>query len=259
MSLAGIELFERHRDLLLRRSSRIGIVDPIELDSLLQRVEKGDPDAQQKFFCLLTTKFTGFFRHPRHFAMAAQHAMEAVRRNGRARLWSAGAATGEEPYSLAIAVIEVFQRDDLPINILATDVDVEALEIGRRGEYSETALRGLEPSRRQRFLGEDRNARRFVVADALRQLVDFRALNLADEKWPIDGPLDVIFCRNVLMYLETGLRHTVVERMASLLAPGGLLMLDPTEHLGKAGHLFESRGDGVYSLRGSSPTPRGGA
>ena len=83
----------------------------------------------------------------------------------------------------------------------------------------------------------------------MRRLVEFRALNLASEAWPVEGPFDVIFCRNVLMYLETCHRYAVLERMASLLAPDGLLILDPTEHLGKAGHLFTPAADGVYSRR----------
>jgi chemotaxis protein methyltransferase CheR len=77
--------------------------------------------------------------------------------------------------------------------------------------------------------------------------VEFRPLNLTDVSWPIAGPFDVVFCRNVLLYLEAGYRYSVLERVASLLAPDGLLMLDPTEHLGAAGHLFVTRSNGVYA------------
>lgn len=80
-------------------------------------------------------------------------------------------------------------------------------------------------------------------------MVEFRPLNLAGVDWSLEGPLDVVFCRNLLMYLETGHRYAVLERIASLLAPGGLLIVDPAEHLWKAGHWFESAGDGVYRRR----------
>ena len=85
----------------------------------------------------------------------------------------------------------------------------------------------------------------------VRRLVEFSALNLVDVTWQnIEGPFDVIFCRNVLMYLETSYRYAVAERLASLLAPDGLLILDPTEHLGKASHFFvPSAADAVYSRR----------
>ena len=81
-------------------------------------------------------------------------------------------------------------------------------------------------------------------------------MNLADVLWPVEGPFDVVFCRNVLMYLEACHRYAVVERLASVLAPDGLLILDPTEHLGKAGHLFTPGADGVYSRRRLSCPPR---
>jgi chemotaxis protein methyltransferase CheR len=79
--------------------------------------------------------------------------------------------------------------------------------------------------------------------------VEFRILNLADSSWQITGPFDVILCRNVLMYLEGRHRVAALERMASLLASDGLLMLDPAEHLGEARHLFVGGADGVYSGR----------
>jgi chemotaxis protein methyltransferase CheR len=249
LRLAGIELLERHRELLQRRCRRIGILNPASLDALLRAAEDGDPAAGQQFVGLITTKFTGFFRHPSHFELAARHAAEVARRCGLARLWSAGAATGEEPYSLAMALIGAFQRDDPPVNILATDIDEDALVIAQRGEYGKAALGKLSPEQRDRCFRESKGPASWRLAPAVRQLVEFRVLNLIDPAWPIEGQFDVIFCRNVLMYLEARHRHAALERMASLLAPDGLLMLDPTEHLGRAVHLFLPGAGSVYSLR----------
>ena len=252
LRLAGIELAERHRELLDRRGRRLGALGGDGLDSLLRAAEEGETSATQQFIRLLTTKFTGFFRHPRHFEIAAQHALRTVSHRHPARLWSAAAATGEEPYSLAMTLIETFRREDPPASILATDVDVEALAVGQRGEYGEAALRGLDPPRRERFLSASNVVRRRTVAPAVRRLVEFRALNLISEAWLVEGPFDVILCRNVLMYLETRHRCAVLERLASLLAPDGLLMIDPAEHLSKAGHLFTPGPDAVYRRRGAS-------
>jgi chemotaxis protein methyltransferase CheR len=315
LSLAGIELVERHRELLDHRSRRLGIRDSAGLDALLNAAEKGEATATQQLLCLLTTKFTGFFRHPRHFEIAAQHALRAARQRDRTRLWSAGAATGEEPFSLAMALIEAFGQDDPPAGILATDVDVDALAVAARGEYSEPVVKAVKAERRTRFfsrndaveenrergdhaasgrklndafdeprkpslsreakrpesrapqliprcdaasassstaafqVGQTGAARCWSVAPAVRRLVEFRPLNLAGTDWPVEGPFDVIFCRNVLMYLEARHRCAALERMASLLAPEGLLLLDPTEHPGQAGHLFTPGAGGVYSLR----------
>jgi chemotaxis protein methyltransferase CheR len=118
-------------------------------------------------------------------------------------------------------------------------------------------LRSLSAERRERFLREGSDGRRWRIAPAARRLVEFRALNLAEVAWAVEGPFDVIFCRNVLMYLEACHRYAVLERLASLLAPEGLLMLDPTEHPGRAGHLFAGGSDGVYERRrASAPPPR---
>ena len=94
------------------------------------------------------------------------------------------------------------------------------------------------------------------MVPAVRRLVEFRAQNLTSIEWPVEGLFDMIFCRNVLMYLEVSHRYAVLEHLASLLAPDGLLMLDPAEHLGKAGHLFTPGVDAVYSCRRAAPSKR---
>ncbi|PYN95310.1 MAG: hypothetical protein DMD91_25300 [Candidatus Rokuibacteriota bacterium] len=247
LGLAGIELFDRHRELLQRRSDRLAEHDA--LDTLLGAAEGGDADARRRLIELLTTNFTGFFRHPWHFHLAAEHALWAVHRRGSARLWSAAAATGEEPYSLAMALIDVLQRDDPAVTIVATDIDEAALAVARNAEYGEAALEALEPAHRERFVGEPTGGKRRLLVPAVRRLVEFRRLNLADVAWPLDGPFDVVFCRNVIMYLEAGHRYAVLERIASMLEPSGLLLLDPSEHLGGAAALFVDRGNGAYSPR----------
>jgi chemotaxis protein methyltransferase CheR len=249
LNLAGIELADRHRELLERRGRRMEIADSAAFEALLCAAEQSDAAASRKFLHLLTTKFTEFFRHPAQLDAAAEHAFRVAGERSRARLWSAAGATGEEPYSLAIALIERFGRDDPPASVLATDVDADALAVATRGEYSDAALRPLSAARRGRFLNTADSPRQFRIADAVRGLVDFRVLNLAGATWPVAGPFDVILCRNALMYLETGQRHRVVERMASLLAPGGLFLLDPVENLGSAADLFAPIASGVYVLR----------
>jgi chemotaxis protein methyltransferase CheR len=249
LSLAGLELVERHRELLARRSRRHGICDDAGLDALLNAAEEGESSATQRLVCLLTTKFTGFFRHPRHFETAAKHALQVAGLRGRARLWSAGTATGEEAWSLAMALVEVFPRDNPPTSILGTDVDMEALALAQRGEYGPASLQALSQERRERFFSETGVPQRQRIASSVRPLVEFRLLNFVSEDWPVEGPFDVIFCRNVLMYLEAHHRHIVLQRLAGLLQPQGLLFLDPTEHLGPAGHWFAPQASGVYSLR----------
>jgi len=246
LSLAGIQLSERHRELLVSRCRRLKIEDPASLNELLGAAEKGDGPARQRLIGLFTTSHTGFFRNPGHFAIASDHALRAIHKRGRARLWSAAAATGEEPYSLAIALIDAALRDDPPVTILATDINSQVLEFAKRGEYSEVSLRSLDTGQRARFFSESAGSGNWRISRTAGRLIEFRELNLNSEIWPVDGPFDVVLCRNLLMYLDTHHRHLVLQRMASLIAPDGLLILDPAEHLGKSSHLFGSGSDGVY-------------
>jgi chemotaxis protein methyltransferase CheR len=177
------------------------------------------------------------------------------------RIWSAAAATGEEPYSLAMALIEAFERDDPPVSILASDVDVEALTVAQRGEYADAAINALGPPRRERFSTQAEAKVRWKIVPAVRRLVEFRPVNLASADWDVKAPFDVIFCRNVLMYLQARHRETALVRFASLLAPDGLLVLDPAEHLAGAATWFSPLASGstaaarqppLLSIRGES-------
>lgn len=246
LHIAGIELAERHRELLYRRSERLGASGGDAFDHLLDAAECGDNKAGQRLIRLITTKFTGFFRHPRQFETAAKAALKAAQQQGRARLWSAGTATGEEAYSLAMSMVECFHREEPSVTILATDVDEEALKIAQRAEYGARAMNAVEPVRRAGFFTQTA-AQRWVINPSVRRSVEFRSLNLAGISWAVKGPFDVIFCRNVLMYLEESCRYSVLQRMASLLTSEGLLILDPSEHPGRAEHLFLGGPDAIYS------------
>jgi len=256
LRLAGIELFDRHRDFVWQRMRRAGVGNASAIDALLSAAEQGVPEAERQFIGLTATRFTGFFRHPWHFDIAAEHALWAAQRRGRAQFWSAAASTGEEPYSLAMALVEIFGSDNPPATILATDIDESALGIAQGGEYGEPVLRAIDDVRRQRFFVATNVPGRWRVGPAVRRLVEFRAVNLAAATWQLAPPFDVIFCRNVLMYLETARREAALERMASLLLPGGTLILDPAEHVGSVRHLFTAGTNGVYSLGPSSLDPR---
>lgn len=245
--LAGIALAGRHRELLAHRGRRLGLPDEGSLNRLLDAAETGDAAATRTLLRLLTTPFTGFFRHPAHFDRAAAHALEAAGRRGTARVWSAAAATGEEPWSLAITLLERAATQPPRVSVLATDIDAHALTLAERGEYGAAAMQAVSRERRDRFFVPLDNGR-WGVAPGVRALVTFGPLNLADPGWSVEGPFDVIFCRNVLMYLEAGRRQAVLERLASRLAPDGLLLLDPTEHPGRAGVRVVPAGGGAYRL-----------
>jgi chemotaxis protein methyltransferase CheR len=246
LRIAGIELFQRHNEILERRAHRVGVFGDDAYREFLRTVEQGDGAAQRRFVSMITTNFTGFFRHPQHFDLAAEHALYAVHRRGTAHLWSAAASTGEEPYSLAMSLCEVFRRETVPATVDATDIDEDALESGQRGVYN---LRTLEPAWSARYFERDVSPLQVRVSDTARRLIRFRALNLTDTEWSLSQTYDVVFCRNVLMYLHPEHRYAVLERIVSVMARDGVLFLDPSEHLGRAAHWFESGTRGMYALR----------
>ena len=247
--LAGIALFDRHRDLLSRRGRRLGIANPTAMDALLTAADQGDPEARRRMIGLVTTPHTGFFRRPAHFTAAAQHALEVATNRGRARLWSAAAATGEEPYSLAMALLEAWGGPEVPASVLATDINEDTLAWAQTAEYGPAALRACSPQQRERFFAPSHTAGRWTLRPVVRQLVEFRMLNLIDATWPIDRLFDVIFCRNALMYLEWEHRTSVLARLTSRLAADGLLLLDPVEVPTSAADWIETETPGIYRRR----------
>jgi chemotaxis protein methyltransferase CheR len=204
----------------------------------------------------LTTNLTHFFREPHHLDMVTQElaprALETTARGGRFRIWSAGCSTGEEPYSIALALLrhspEIASRD---VQILATDIDSEVVAYGERGAYDKNVVRPVEASLLQRYFqtGWGPNADRYVVCDELRAMTSFKTLNLM-QHWPLSGKMDAIFCRNVVIYFDEATKAVLWQRFAEVLKPGALLMIGHSERIsGPARDLFEPAGLTTYRLR----------
>jgi chemotaxis protein methyltransferase CheR len=252
LELAGIQLVERHRELLASRCRRLRIADPNGLDALLDAAQRQDSAARRSLIGLLTICHTSFFRNPKQIEIATGHALRALKERGEARVWCAAASTGEEPYSLAASLLRASGGKTPPVRILATDINSSVLETARGGEYPESALRHLDMGTRQQFFVPPTEGGFWRIADAVRSLVTFEELNLIAESWRIEGPFDVVFCRNILMYLAPCTRTEVLLRINPLLAPDGILILDPAEHLGAAQQHFRSLHHGVYSAHKTS-------
>ena len=180
------------------------------------------------FIHALTVRESHFFRDAELFAALEQRVLPDLIAGRRERLaiWSAGCAGGEEPYSLALLLERLLGRHAArAVTLIATDVDAIALEAARRGLYTDWSLRGLPAWARVRGLRT--RARRHEVLPELRARVSFAPLNLAADPYPCG--LDLIVCRNVLMYFTEPARRAAVERLAAALAPGGWLALSPLD------------------------------
>ncbi len=195
----------------------------------------GGDEELRRLLPLVTVGKTGFFRDERQFeALAAllPGLLERPRRGGPpAALWSAGCATGEEPYSIAIAAAEAGARPG-ELELLATDLNPEAVAAAAGGRFDERRTRGLPPPLRERHLEPDGEGWR--VGAPLRQLVTaIRTHNLAAAGYPLPagGGWDVIFCRNVIIYFDTATTRRVLAQLLAALRPGGYLFLGYSESL----------------------------
>ena len=195
-------------------------------------------DERRRMIEALTTNVTRFFREAHHFehltAEVLPELIERARQGERVRLWSAGCSSGEEPYSMALSLLALLP--DAPrydLKILATDVDTQVLAQGRLGRYLDTAVARIDPALREQWMvREDTGAGppTWRAGEEMRALVSFRAANLLGD-WPMKGPFQVIFCRNVVIYFDEALRDDVLSRMTGLLSPGGHLYVGHSERL----------------------------
>ncbi len=191
-------------------------------EGIVRRVLARDPEAVSALVEHAVVGETSFWRHPEQLDALG---CIAVENEAPLAIWSAGCATGEEPYSVAIALLET-GRAGKGDRILATDVSARALEIARRGGYGSRALRRLPPPVAARWFegGEERRLRSEV-----RALVTFARHNLVADPAPQGGPFDMVLCRNVLIYFDPTAAVSVMYRLANAVRPGGVLVLGPVE------------------------------
>ncbi|ARV71934.1 protein-glutamate O-methyltransferase [Vibrio campbellii] len=182
----------------------------------------------------MTTNETLWFRDTYPFTVLADKLLPEMAANKRPiKIWSAASSSGQEPYSMAMTILETQQRKPglLPsVSITATDISASMLEMCRAGVYDNLALgRGLSPERRRTFF-EDAGDGRMKVKDNVKRLVNFRPQNLMDS-YALMGKFDIIFCRNVLIYFSPEMKSKVLNQMANSLNPGGYLLLGASESL----------------------------
>jgi len=196
---------------------------------------------------VLTTNQTFFFRERAQLGCLAAHVLPHCA-GRRLRIWSAGCSTGEEPYSIAIALHEHLRgAEALDWKILGTDISRRCLEAALRGVYPEDKVAGVPPAYLTNHFEPVRDAMgaRFRVKAHLRSKVDFARLNLMSS-WPMKGPFDAIFCRNVMIYFEKSFQEELVNRLYGLLRPKGILVIGSAESLTNRAHRFEYLEPAIY-------------
>jgi len=200
----------------------------------------------------VTTNLTSFFRESHHFDYLRDILIpEKIRCNDyRLHIWSAGCSTGEEPYTIAITLFEAIpDPDKWDIKILATDIDSNVLKTGSNGVYDEARVANLDKALLRRYFkkGSGPNAGKVKVNPALSKYIHFKQLNLLHD-WPINEKLDIIFCRNVVIYFDKETKSKLVDRFADQLVDKGMLFMGHSESLYKTTERFELLGKTIYQL-----------
>jgi chemotaxis protein methyltransferase CheR len=246
---AGISLSAGKQAMVYSRlSRRLRELGHPSCASYLQWLEQATGAAAEKewqeFINALTTNLTSFFREEHHFPILAD---ELSKRRGKSiRIWCNAASTGEEPYSLAMTVIETLGAQ-ANVRIVCSDIDTKVLATAARGVYGAES-RGLSGERLKRhFLRGSGGNEGFVrIKPELQRLVEFRPFNLMDQRWSMGDPIDIVFCRNVMIYFDGPTQREVLTRMHGVMQPGGLLFAGHSENFADSKDLFRLRGKTVY-------------
>jgi len=244
---AGISLGPIKQEMVYGRlARRLRALGYDSFAQYLAHLESGDPAERESFINSLTTNLTSFFRDAHHFDFLLQRLRRIETRP--VRIWCAAAATGEEAYSIAMTACEAFDSLTPPVSIIASDIDTHVLAVAQEGIYPLEQVEKLDASRRRRFFLKGRGAQEGFarVRPELQQLVRFMRINLLDARLPLQGPFDVIFCRNVMIYFDKPTQYAILQKFIPLLREDGLLISGPAENFLNAGDLFHSLGRTVY-------------
>lgn len=233
--ITGIALTDTKKHLVHGRLVRR--LRALRLGSFREYLERIEQDANElEEFCnALTTNLTSFFRENHHFEYLAGTVLPLLQRRNastrRIRIWSAGCSTGEEPYSIAMTVAEtVGHLRDWDIRILATDIDSKVVATASAGIYPPDRFEKVPAQRRDRFFERSRDGSGYSAGHEIKRLITFKRLNLIED-WPLRGPFDVIFCRNVVIYFDKPTQRILFNRMAELQRDGDHLFIGHSESL----------------------------
>ncbi|MDH5229116.1 MAG: protein-glutamate O-methyltransferase CheR [Gammaproteobacteria bacterium] len=252
MEHTGISLSDAKKNMVYSRlSRRLRQLNIDKFSDYLKIVQSDNSDELGNFINAITTNLTSFFREPHHFDYLAKtiipELLQANARTHRIRIWSAGCSTGEEPYSIAVTLREAipnFQNWD--VKILATDLDTNVVAHAKAGVYDVERLKGMSENRRRWFKrGKGEHEGSAKASSELQSMITFKQLNLMNA-WPMKGPFDVIFCRNVVIYFDKDTQRQLFARYAELLRSDGHIFLGHSESLFKVSDRFRLIGNTMY-------------
>ncbi|PTY37476.1 chemotaxis protein CheR [Saccharospirillum sp. MSK14-1] len=245
---AGIKLGDSKRQMVYSRIVRR--LRSLNLNSFQQYLGFLDqqPDEIELFINALTTNLTSFFRESHHFNSLSDMLTERHRQGQPLRIWCAAASTGEEPYSIAMTACQTFKSLTPPVQILATDIDSQVLKTAKMGVYAESRVKDVDIDLKKSYLLKGKGEREGLVKvrPELNRLIQFQRLNLLDSKWDVAPDLDVIFCRNVMIYFDKPTQIKLLDRMVPLLAKDGYYVAGHSETIDREYRALRLVGKTIY-------------
>lgn len=247
----GIVLGDHKREMVYSRiARRIRALGLNDCHGYIQFMENNREQEFSNFINALTTNLTSFFREQHHFDFLTDTMVDKLKdwhkQDRRIRIWSAGCSTGEEPYSIAMTLAEHFKRPLWDFKILATDLDSNVLDTARKGVYRRDTITGLKREYAKNWFLHDKSLQQCKVNDDLSSYISFKRLNLLAQ-WPMKGPFDIIFCRNVVIYFDQPTKDSLFKRYAQMLREGGYLILGHSESMNlKVQTQYKALGKTIY-------------
>ncbi|PAU94994.1 hypothetical protein CK503_05900 [Aliifodinibius salipaludis] len=239
----GINLHEGKQALVrsrvMKRIRKLGLQNFSHYLNYLESDSSGE-----EFLALvdvLTTNKTSFFRESQHFKFIRDNVLPEI--NGRqVKWWSAGCSTGEEVVSSSIVIQENINPQS--VKILGTDISRDVIKTAKRGVYQAKSVKGISPKLVSKYFRKV-NDEQYQITESIRKMATYGRLNLK-KKWPLNGPFQIIMCRNVMIYFNRETQQELVSRFRKMLEPGGYLFLGHSESIASADRKFENISPAVY-------------
>ena len=247
---AGISLHDgKHAMVYSRLSRRLRDTGYQSFDEYLSWLDHSEGPEWQEFVNALTTNLTSFFREQHHFEVFSE-VLQSKPQSTSWRFWCSASSTGEEPYSILMAAIDVLGTRG-NFSLTASDIDSKVLAAAARGVFRLEGMKGVDARRMQQFFlrGKGTNDGMVRVKPDLAGRIEFLIVNLIRDDWPFKEPFDVVFCRNVMIYFDAPTQRKVLERIHRVMKPGGLLFVGHAENFGDSRDLFVLKGKTVYERR----------
>ena len=248
----GIKIKEEKKALAFTRfSKRLKTLKLSSFNEYYQYVINNDSEIES-FTNAITTNLTSFFRESHHFTFLSEKVVPNLLAKGqkKIRIWSAGCSTGEEPYSIAISLLETIPKiKNLDVKILATDIDTQVLSKAKAGTYQIADLEQFADTVKSTWYKKIKGSNSIEISPNIKEMISFKKLNLISNQWPMHGPFDVIFCRNVIIYFDKDTQKKLISRFARLQYPSAYLFSGHSESLQTVSDKYKHVGRTTYKLK----------